>query len=551
MPNSINLNDQGIAYFDGVYTFTGVDGSTAGKVLTSNGTGVVPSFQPVSSSGAVTTLTGDTGSATGANITLYADNASRNSGSSVSFDNSGSTSTFNVTIPILLNTFIGLNSGTLTATGTENTSLGSTALGSVTTGVFNSAVGSRSLANLVGGISNTAMGLASLFANVSGQDNSAFGEECLTNNLSNFNTSVGSKSLKGSGAGGGQLNSALGYGAGTNIDTAANSTFVGAIAGTLITTGQFNDAFGYNALSALLSGSYNTCIGNGSGSILASNESSNIYLNNTGTLGDNNTLRIGMQGSGNQQQNKAYIAGIAQVATSNSEMVTIDTTTGQLGSVPNSAASPLTCFSLVEDFMSNLSAGWNVSNITQANGLSTAGHPGTIGTTAQSSGFRYIFYGSTSSLPGQMYLGGGVIRYNWIVNIATLSTGSVGYILAVGLGDFGTTATPTNGVYFSYSDTINSGNWTINAMDASTPTSTDSGVAATTGWHNLGCVINAGGTSAEFFVDSVSIGTVATNLPLANPVRPELMVQWLVGSIAASNIMIDLFYLDQTLTTAR
>ena len=43
--NAINLRNQGVAYFNGVDTFSGVDGSTAGKILTSNGTGVAPSFQ--------------------------------------------------------------------------------------------------------------------------------------------------------------------------------------------------------------------------------------------------------------------------------------------------------------------------------------------------------------------------------------------------------------------------------------------------------------------------------------------------------------------------
>lgn len=43
--NDINLNAQGTVYYNGTGTFSGVDGSTAGKVLTSNGTGVAPSFQ--------------------------------------------------------------------------------------------------------------------------------------------------------------------------------------------------------------------------------------------------------------------------------------------------------------------------------------------------------------------------------------------------------------------------------------------------------------------------------------------------------------------------
>lgn len=45
--NALNISQEGIQYFNGVATFTGVDGSTATFVLTSNGPGVAPSFQAV------------------------------------------------------------------------------------------------------------------------------------------------------------------------------------------------------------------------------------------------------------------------------------------------------------------------------------------------------------------------------------------------------------------------------------------------------------------------------------------------------------------------
>lgn len=44
--NAINLANQGVCYYNGTNAFTGIDGVTAGDVLTSNGTGVAPSFQP-------------------------------------------------------------------------------------------------------------------------------------------------------------------------------------------------------------------------------------------------------------------------------------------------------------------------------------------------------------------------------------------------------------------------------------------------------------------------------------------------------------------------
>jgi hypothetical protein len=51
--NTLNISAQGVQYFDGAHTFSGLDGVTSGYVLTSNGTGVAPSFQvnPASADG--------------------------------------------------------------------------------------------------------------------------------------------------------------------------------------------------------------------------------------------------------------------------------------------------------------------------------------------------------------------------------------------------------------------------------------------------------------------------------------------------------------------
>lgn len=43
--NGANIKSQGLAYCSGSGIFTGIDASTAGFVLTSNGPGVAPSFQ--------------------------------------------------------------------------------------------------------------------------------------------------------------------------------------------------------------------------------------------------------------------------------------------------------------------------------------------------------------------------------------------------------------------------------------------------------------------------------------------------------------------------
>lgn len=108
-------------------------------------------------------------------------------------------------------------------------------------------------------------------------------------------------------------NVALGDTALNALTSGSNNCIIGALAGATITSGTNNIALGGGAAS-----SYTT-------------ESSNITIGNVGTVADANTIRIGTQGSSGQQQNKCFIAGITGVTTSNSNYVTVNTSTGQLG----------------------------------------------------------------------------------------------------------------------------------------------------------------------------------------------------------------------------
>lgn len=71
--NAINLKDQGTVYYNGTGTFTGIDGSTATRVLTSNGTGVAPSFQALSTGSTLNGFlsTGTAGSGLADSTTYY------------------------------------------------------------------------------------------------------------------------------------------------------------------------------------------------------------------------------------------------------------------------------------------------------------------------------------------------------------------------------------------------------------------------------------------------------------------------------------------------
>ncbi len=55
--NALNITSQGTVYFNGTNAFSEIDGSTSGFVLTSNGTGVAPSFQVLPGSPGLSGLT--------------------------------------------------------------------------------------------------------------------------------------------------------------------------------------------------------------------------------------------------------------------------------------------------------------------------------------------------------------------------------------------------------------------------------------------------------------------------------------------------------------
>lgn len=119
-----------------------------------------------------------------------------------------------------------------------------------------------------------------------------------------------------------------------NTTDANGNVFIGKSAGNTTLSGNSNTALGQNSIPLLISGSYNIALGRNAGaSYSVGTESSNIIVgyNQTGTAGESNVLRIGSNGTGNGEQNTAFIAGILGNTVANPVSVTIDTITGQLG----------------------------------------------------------------------------------------------------------------------------------------------------------------------------------------------------------------------------
>ena len=212
-----------------------------------------------------------------------------------------------------MNTFVGINSGNFTmsgsgtsasyntgigssslislTTGNNNTAVGYSSLSSNTTGYYNTAAGSSSLYYNTSGYGNTASGYSSLNFNTTGYDNTASGAVSLySNTTGNYNTALGAFSLYFNSTG--SRNTASGYYSLYSNTTGYNNTATGNNSLSLNTTGNNNTAVGYFSLSANTTGYYNTAAGslslysNTIGNYNTASGSASLQNN---TTGNNNT----------------------------------------------------------------------------------------------------------------------------------------------------------------------------------------------------------------------------------------------------------------------
>jgi hypothetical protein len=198
---------------------------------------------------------------------------------------------------------------------------------------FNTGVGAGTLFNNSGANDNTAVGAATMFFNTTGGDNTAVGINALRGDPTVFNT--------------GSFNNAIGSAALFSNQTGDGNEAIGNNALTSNTTGSWNVASGHSAMFFNTAGMFNTAVGNGAGNNLSVG-SENIYIGDTaGSLdftgaapGDESgVIRIGSFFAGTTA---CYINGILPnfiPQASGNPLVTINTTTGQLGWTTDFAAS--------------------------------------------------------------------------------------------------------------------------------------------------------------------------------------------------------------------
>ena len=146
--------------------------------------------------------------------------------------------------------------------------------------------------------------------------------------------------------------------------------------------------------------------------------------------------------------------------------------------------------------------------------------------------------GHGTALTDQIVLG----TYNTdvcdIVRLPALSTALARFAVDCGLTDnrTGGATAPVDGVFFQYSDNVNSGKWLCCCMNNNTLTSTDSGIAvAINTWYRLEIEIST--TQALFYIDGTLVATVG-GIPTgtSRTMGKSALIRKSVGTVASTLI---------------
>lgn len=100
--------------------------------------------------------------------------------------------------------------------------------------------------------------------------------------------------------------------------------------------------------------------------------------------------------------------------------------------------------------------------------------------------------------------------------IETLSDGTNTYTIRIGLMNTNQSA-PTNGCFFRYTDSVNSGKWEAVTVDNGTETAQDTGITAIIAtMEKFKVEVNSAGTEAKFYHNGTLTNTITTNIPTAS-----------------------------------
>lgn len=196
--------------------------------------------------------------------------------------------------------------------------------------------------------------------------------------------------------------------------------------------------------------------------------------------------------------------------------------------------------------------GWT-SSLTAGSVATTNNTENTVGVIALTTSTVSTISINTGSLSVFLF-GKGVVTYQTNIALGALSNGTDTYKVWIGVYDNANMSNSGEGIYFTYTDSENSGNWTLNTSTAAgVNTPLNSGVAAVANTYvTLGFVCNAASSSVEFFINGSSVGTITTTIPTtADSTSFFYGVNKTVSAGASATLSIDTFYSKYALTTPR
>lgn len=411
----------------------------------------------------VLTITGDTGLTVTGNITL----TGLTSGSGISFN--GTTTTSMETSIQYIAMSDAASDGSAGFVGVFGNGTIIAPWGGISSG--NMFIGPQSGSPSNTGSQNIGIGQASLSQIVDAQNNIAIG----------YQAAQGCQSLTD--------NVAVGYQA-LASNGALGATGVGA-----------NVAIGANALRNGTAMVLNIAIGDDAGVNYATSESSNILIGNEGTVSDNNTIRIGTDGSSPGEQDACYIAGIyGQTIGGTNAAVFIDST-GKLGTVGG--------------------GGGGVTSITGDTGTSQTGAlnitGGTSGALFNTSGsnitesFRFLAMSDTTSTTGYVQIGSQKVMACW----GGVSTNNI--FVGQGAGHTTVSGTDNNALGALALSGVTTGNYNIAIGSSALQVLTSSSQNVGVGLNSLSALGTGGGANTVVgFAAAASLSTGANNIILGS-----------------------------------
>lgn len=173
---------------------------------------------------------------------------------------------------------------------------------------------------------------------------------------------------------------------------------------------------------------------------------------------------------------------------------------------------------------------------TAAVGTTTAGHPGVVLVSMGTSASAYS--GQLTSVTC-VRLGGGKVRFSAVFSITNLSDATDTYVIRAGLLNVKDANTASNGVYATYTHGTNTGKWQMLTTASGITTTVNGGTTVTAAYHRVDININAAGTSCELFVDGVSQGTSASNIPTGSVMYAGVQLYRTGGTTNVRTLSVD------------